>query len=227
MSMRALTGMLALTLMSSTIPAKDATTSKSLFEPCSDVVTQAEIRSLRDDPITKNLESAGCLRLTNKEFVVFTGDAILESPFRYCAAGRTPACEAEPFRPYAFIVVQEFTGANRKRFMLWRTYRYRLGVYSHAFGIVSLVPRSIEPRGFGVYTLVSGRIFHGEQSSTSDPCQDLGDEVNEIMGYELAGEGTADVELRFNERIVNCKTREETVSVRRYRPRNGVFELVP
>jgi hypothetical protein len=226
--MRTLTGMLAVMLMAVAAHAEPATVSKSLFKPCTDVLTRAELASMSGELAEQVRGAAGCLRLTNKEFVVFRGDnLILERPFQYCAVQRVPECEPEPFRPYSFDVQREFTGANGKRFMLWKTYRYARGVYSHGYGIASLVPKSVESRGFDVYALTSGAIFRGEDPSTADPCQDLGDEATEITGYELLGESTAEVELRFTERVVNCKTQEETPRLKRYRPRNGKFELLP
>jgi hypothetical protein len=111
--------------------------------------------------------------------------------------------------------------------MLWKTSRYRQGVYHHGYGIASLVPRSAESRGFDVYPLAAGAVFRGEDPATSDPCQGMGVEANEITGYELRGEATAEVELRFTERVVNCKSREETLRVKRFRPRAGMFEPVP
>jgi hypothetical protein len=55
----------------------------------------------------------------------------------------------------------------------------------------------------------------------------LGDHVNEITGYELGGEGTADLELRFTSKSIDCSTRAETIRVQRFRPRNGRFEQLP
>lgn len=214
-------------LMIAAANPQNAADSKSLFKPCADVLSKAELASQSDEFAEESRKAAGCLRLTNKEFVVFRAGTILETPFRYCGLRRVPACEPEPFRPYSFDVEREFTGANGKRFMLWKTFRYRQGVYSHTYGIASLVPKSVELRGFAVYTLAGGVIFRGEDPTTSDPCQELGDEATEITGYELLGEGTADVELRFTERVVNCKTREETARLNRYRPQNGKFEFVP
>jgi hypothetical protein len=226
--MRTLTGTLAVMLMAVAAQPQPADVSKSLFKPCGDVLTKAELASLGGEFADEVRESAGCLRLTNKEFVVFRGsNLILERPFQYCGVNRVPACEPEPFLPYSFDVEREFVGANGKRFMLWKTYRYRQGVYNHGYGIASLVPKSVETRGFDVYALAGGVIFRGEDPSSSDPCQEQGDEATEITSYELLGEGTADVELRFTERIVNCKTKEEALRSKRYRPRNGKFELVP
>lgn len=228
MTMRALTGVLALTLMAAAVHAQAAADAKPLFEPCADVLTTAEVESLGGELSREGRESASCLRLTNNEFVVFNGGGTTRRLFQYCDARRVPACEWEPFSPYAFDVVREFTGANGEQFLLWKTHQYHRGVHDHGYGIVSLVPKSADhPRGFAIYALVGGTLFKGEDSPLSDPCQDLGDEVNDITGYELSGEGTSDVELRFTERVVDCKTRKEKLWVNRFRPQGGKFELVP
>ena len=108
----------------------------------------------------------------------------------------------------------------------WYDWQMKRGVFGDGYGIFSLVPKSIDPRGFDIYGLAGGVIFHGEDPATADPCRDVGDEATEITGYELLGEGTGDVELRFTQRRIDCKTREESQRVLRFRPRNGKFERV-
>jgi hypothetical protein len=227
MNMRTLTGMLALMLMAAGAIAQEARGSETLFKPCAEILSVEELATLHEVLPEDARSSSSCLRLANPEFLVFTGSGILTTRFHYCAARRVPACETEPFSPYAFDVVRDFACANGERCLLWKTHRYRRGVYQHGYGIASRVPTSVESRGFDVYPLAGGSIFRGEDPPTANPCQDLGDKVNEIIGYELKGEGTDAVELSFTERFIDCGTKEEVLRQRRYRQRNGVFELAP
>jgi hypothetical protein len=217
-----------LLVISAYAQAGESPAQKSLFTPCVDALRLAEFAPLRAVIPEGFIQTAGCLRLTPREFLLFAQPTGPGNPFHYCdLRGRSPVCEAEPNGFYAFDIKQEFTGARGKRFMLWHTWQMKRGVYRDGYGIFSLVPKSMDPRGFDIYALPGGVIFLGEDPSTADPCRDVGDEATEIMGYELLGEGTAEVELRFTKRRIDCKTRQETSGVLRYRPKNGKFEQVP
>jgi hypothetical protein len=226
---RGLTWMLAaVATFAAAARADEGPAQKSLFTPCAEALPTPEFAPLRAVIPGAFAESAGCLRLTNREFLLFAQPFGPGQPFHYCDLRTSaPGCKAEPHWFYAFETKQQFTGANGKRYMLWHTWQMKRGIYSDGYGIFSLVPRSIDPRGFAVYTLPGGMIFQGEDPANSDPCRDLGDEATEITGYELRGEGTEEVELRFTQRRIDCKTRQETLGLLRYQPKNGKFERLP
>jgi hypothetical protein len=228
MTARTLTGMLVALTLAATARAEGVAQSKSLFINCEYALQTREYAPLRAVIPEKLRESSGCLRLTNQEFVLFAQPGFREGPFFYCdLRSPSPTCEQVGFAPYSFDDKQEFTGAKGKKYMLWFTSRISQGYYSDGYGIFSLVPRSMQPRGFDIYALAGGRFFHGEDPSSSDPCRDSSSEVNEITGYQLFGEGTQNVELVFTEKVINCVSKEQTLRERRYRPKNGKFELLP
>lgn len=225
---RTLTRMLASMMISmAAASADDAVAQKPLFTPCEQALSTPEFARLRPVIPAEFAESGGCLRLTNHEFVLFRDPEGPGRPFYYCDLREAaPSCKPEAFGPYAFEIKQQFSGANGKRYLLWYNWQLRRGVFGDGYGIFSLVPKSIQPRGFDIYGLAGGQMFQGENPATADPCRDVGDEATEITGYELLGEGTADVELRFTQRRIDCKTREQSQHVLRYRPSNGKFQSV-
>lgn len=225
---RALTGMLAAVLLGGDAAAQESPASKSLFTPCAVALPTAAFAPLRAVIPEHLAGSSGCLRLTNQEFLLFNQPDGPGNPFHYCDLRTAPpACKEEPHWFYTFEINEQFTGAHGQRFMLWYTWQMKRGVMTDGYGIVSLVPKSQAARGFEIYALSGGYIFKGEDPSTADPCRDLSEDATEITGYELRGDGSEDVELRFNKRTIDCQTRQESLSALRYRPKTGRFELVP
>ena len=214
--------MSALALLSASVHAHDAP--PSLFIPCAQALATREFAPLRGVITDELRETAGCLRLDDRSFLLFSQPGGPGTPFHHCDLRATPpACTSEPLFSYAFEKKREFTGANGKRYMLWFNWQMKRGVYSDGYGIFSLVPKTVDPRGFAIYGLTGSELYRGE-GDAPDPCRDLGDHVNEITGYELLDEGTPAVELRFMSRAVDCNSRKETVEVERFRPVHGKFQ---
>lgn len=215
-------------LMASAASAQDSARPASLFTPCAEALQSPRFSSLRAMIPEGFADDAGCLRLNDREFVLLRDPSGPGNPFHYCdLRTSTPTCRPEPFAPYSFEVKAQFTSARGKQYLLWHSGGWTRGVYRDGFGIFSLVPKSIDPRGFAIYVLTGSEIFQGEDPSTADPCRDVGEEATEVTGYELSGEGTADLELRFKTRTIACKTKSESLELLRFRPKSGKFERVP
>jgi hypothetical protein len=226
-SLHALTRLWALMMLAAVVHAQDATGHQPLFTPCAQALATREFAPLRGVIPEELRESAGCLRLDNAEFLLFSQPDGPGKPFRYCDLhAAVHECKEEPNWFYDFRNLRQFTGSGGKRYMLWFTWQMKRGVYDDGYGIFSLVPKAVEPRGFDIYSLTGGSLFKGEGDG-ADPCYEIGrDEVSEITGYELLGEGTADVELRFTKKIIECATKKESLRMERFRPKDGKFELV-
>lgn len=224
MNARVLTRMSAIVLVAAVARPQDSPRQSPMFTPCAQALSTREFAPLRS-AIPDNLrDDAGCLRLDNNRFLLFSQPAGPGNPFRHCdLRAPPPACTQDGSFFYAFETLREFTGANGKRYMLWFNSQMKHGVYVDGYGIFSLVPRSIDPRGFAVYPLAGSTVFRGE-GDAPDPCRDLGDHVSEVTGYELLGEGTAHIELRFTSKVTDCMTHAESIEVKSFRPRNGRFE---
>jgi hypothetical protein len=130
-----------------------------LFDPCSEVIGNKSYQPLNKYLLGKNKQADYCQRLNNYEFV-YTTDA----NFYYCnfKSNGEPCSEDSSGIWYPNIeVITKFSGANGKRFVLFKTSRLSHGIYGSGYQVFFFTPKTANPRGYKILPLKNVGEYNG------------------------------------------------------------------
>ena len=159
-----------------------------------------------------------CFKLSNKEFIYTTDFNVF-----YCTFEPQAKCrEYDEGRQYRNIgVVREFAGPNGKRFVLLSSGLLSHGISSEEYEVFFLKPRAPDGIPFVIQDLVGASRNYSESGQASlcekgDLNTRVADERNQILGYSIQNEGTADVRLEFKTVTEDCDTGKKTTQMHAY-----------
>ncbi len=181
---------------------------QQLFIDCPDIGAENSYRALSEYLLVKRIDVANhCLRLNNYEFVYVT-----DRNFYYCnfkASGTVPCVEDQSGVWYPDLeIVARFTGANGRRFVLFKTSHLSQGVHGTGYQVFFFTPKRANVRGYKISVFEEAGDYNGLYSDAGNMCSNLEPDAHAISEtqHEILNEGRKDLTIRFAQKVTSCKT---------------------
>jgi len=199
--------------------------SEELFSECKSVLNQPDYKKLQEYLSSTKANYNFCQRLNNHEFL-FTDDR----NFYYChlSNGQSLTCE-EHQKSYWFpspTVAKRFSGANGKKFVLFRTSRLSRGVYSEGYQVFYFVPKAINESGYVILALSGAGVTNGAFSDGGQICSNMSSSEASAPvgnGFEILNEHKNNVSIRFSTDVTSCATSKKLKQTLEFTWQNGAF----
>jgi hypothetical protein len=187
-----------------------AALAESLFDPCPEVIASKSYQPLNKYLLEKNKQADYCQRLNNHEFIYTT-----DTNFYYCnfKLNNEPCSEDRACSWYPNLEIKaRFSGANGKRFVLFKTSRLSHGIYASGYHVFFFTRKTENPRGYKILPLRNVGEYNGSYSDAGKICSNLNknDRAIELMDknseYVIFNEGKTNVGIRFAQKMTFCET---------------------
>jgi len=198
-----------------------------LFKDCDHISSDSNYRPLKEYFLTDDEVHDLCLRLNSHEFLYTT-----DRNFFYCksAKGASLTCaENEQGSWYPDLnVVKKFSSAKGKQFVLFKTQRLSHGIYGEGYHAFFLIPKSVNQRGYTVFSFPNVGASNGSYSDSGEVCSNINPDTEAITPmnppFEILSENQSNVAIRFNQEITNCKTGQKSKQIMEFTWQTGRFE---
>lgn len=187
---------------------------EELLSECNDVRGDSRYKPLHEYFLETNNTNDRCQRLNRREFV-YTDNW----NFYYCKVQKEDVLSCEEHEKGIWYpnlsVAGRFSGKNGKKFVLLKTGRLSRGIYGSGYHVFFLVPRSVNERGYTVFTFEDvGEVYGSDSSDTVSAMQ---------IPFEILHNRDNDPILRFNQEIISRKTGEKFIQTLEYTWQNRSF----
>ncbi len=211
---------------------------EDFFQDCQDVLNKPEFKVLQSYLQTRKdfPEPDECFRLNNSQFLMTVIDTgrMAQGLYYYDAKANTFGFSDDHAMPLA-IVVLEFLGPNKKRFVLLSASNLHRGNWDSSYSILNLIPVSQDRKPYVHYNILSWNQdpehgLCGHQTGTSKKTGETflykkisTGTAQSIEKPEVIEEGTNNVHLVFPVTEQNCETSEIKKYKKIFRLKDGVF----
>ena len=199
---------------------------EELFKECDDVRSDSSYKPLHDYLSKTNEPSNLCQRLNRREFL-YTDDRNIY----YCkvdSKGTLSCQEHEESVWYPNLsVAGRFSGKNGKKYVLLRTSRLSHGVFGSGYHAFFLVPKSVNDRGYVIFSFAGAGEVNGSYSDGGQICSNMGDDdavASTSIPFQILHQHSSGPTIRFNQEITSCKSGEKSIQTLEYTWQNGGFE---
>jgi hypothetical protein len=167
-----------------------------------------------------------CFRLNDSEFLVTVNDTGRIAQGLYFVDVKQDKMKMDG--GYSLVhVAEEFTGKNKKRYVLLRFGGLSGGVMYDGYDILNLIPTT-NGKSYTRYSLleVSEDGVDGFCGERREKFREEGINAESIESYRILNEGTQDVTLIFNIKSEDCKTLSKKQYAKKFRLIDDVFKLI-
>jgi len=204
------------------IPAR----AEELFRECDEVLSDNSYKPLQEYLSKTSKPSNLCQRLNRREFL-YTDDR----NFYYCKVDNRGvlSCE-EDERGHWYpdlSVAGRFSGKNGKKYVLLKTSRLSHGVFGSGYHAFFLVPKSVNDRGYVIFTFADAGEANGLYSDGGQICSNMGDDdavASTSIPFQVLHQHSSGPTIRFNQEITSCKSGEKSIQTLEYTWQNNGFE---
>jgi hypothetical protein len=197
---------------------------ESLFMDCEDIARMSSYRSLQKYISTRDEGNELCQQIDENEYLYTTNDNIY-----YCKApiGTPLKCglnENGHFLP-ELSVIKNFSGDKGQQFVLFRSRNIVQDVYSEIYFVFYLVPKTLNPRGYTLFTLPAA----GSSDRNDGSAKCLNNTDTDVITtpkspVEILNENQSNVAIRFNQFRTNCKNKEMSKQTLEFTWQSGNFK---
>jgi hypothetical protein len=187
-----------------------AAIAESLFDQCSEVIKSKGHQRLNQYFLDNNKQEDYCQRLNDYEFIYTTG-----TNFYYCNfKSKDEPCSADHVGYWYpnLEVKARFSGANGKKFVLFKTSNLSHGIYGSGYQVFFFTPKTVAPRGYRILSLEDAGEYNGLYSDAGEICSNLNkndsatEPTNKKSEYVIFNEGRNNVGIRFDQKMTSCAT---------------------
>lgn len=199
---------------------------EELFWECDDVRSYNSYKPLNEYLLKTNEPSNLCQRLNRREFL-YTDDRNIY----YCKVGNRGVLSCEEHEKSVWYpnlsVAGRFSGKSGKKYVLLRTSMLSRGVFGSGYHAFFLVPKSVNDRGYVIFSFADAGEANGLYSDGGRICDNMGDDdavTSMSIPFQVLHEGSNNPTVRFNQEITSCKSGEKSIQTLEYTWQNGGFE---
>lgn len=197
------------------------------FINCGNALELKDFSALKSffDRYPKKPKPDDCFRLNDSEFLVTVNDTGRVAQGLYFVDVKQDKMKMDG--GYSLVhVAQEFTGKNKKRYVLLSFGGLSSGGMYSGYDILNLIPTT-NSKSYIRYSL-----FDVSEDGVAGFCGERrkkfikeGINAESIESYKILNEGTQDVTLIFNIKSENCKTLSKKSYAKKFKLIDGVFKL--